>query len=267
MYEQDQTPVTTDTSFLDAAVELARSGLAVLPLRPNRKTPRFVRSFHDATTVESVIVAHWRQFPLDNIGVRPSPGVGVLDVDPRNEGDLALSHLENEHGPLPATWTAQTGSGGWHYWFLLDGIELRGKICNGLDLKHGGTGYVVAPPSIHPDGGSYWWLTPPFGIPAPAPAWLRKLAARPEPPPPAPGTYTASAVGGHGQFTASCLVARIAKASEGDRNRTLYGAARDAFKQGDLDAYEADLVAAATLAGLDSREIAATIRSAKRGPA
>jgi hypothetical protein len=53
----------------------------------------------------------------------------------------------------------------------------------------------------------------------------------------------------------------------GERNRILYGAAKDAAKQGDLDAFEADLVAAAALVGLDSREIDATIASARRSAA
>jgi len=189
----------------------------------------------------------------------------VVDVDPRNDGDLALSVLEGEYGPLPATWTAQTGSGGWHHWFAVGSVDLRGKLCAGIDLKHGGTGYVVAPPSRHPGGGVYEWTTPPEAFPAPAPEWLRSRAARPQLP--APGLRTPTAVTGNGPFTIGCLVGRIAKSSNGSRNRTLYGAARDARRQGDLDAYEADLVEAAARVGLDSREITATIRSARGGAA
>jgi hypothetical protein len=39
-------------------------------------------------------------------------------------------------------------------------------------------GYVVAPPSIHPSGSSYTWITPPKGEPAEAPEWLVTLARR-----------------------------------------------------------------------------------------
>ncbi|HUH68486.1 MAG TPA: bifunctional DNA primase/polymerase, partial [Mycobacterium sp.] len=48
----------------------------------------------------------------------PAPaGLIVVDVDPRAGGHDELAHLLNRHGPLPATWTTETGSGGWHLWF------------------------------------------------------------------------------------------------------------------------------------------------------
>jgi hypothetical protein len=235
----------------------------VFPLLPRQKRPRFAGSFHNANTDQAHIADHWDRYPTDNIGIRPPAGMVVVDVDPRDSGDLALSVLEGEYGPLPATWTAETGSGGWHYWFAVGTADLRGKLCAGIDLKHGGTGYVVAPPSLHPGGGVYRWTTPPEGFPTYAPEWLRERVERPPVPP--PGRHTPTAVTGNGPYTVGCLVGRIAKSTNGSRNRTLYGALRDAFKQGDLDAYEADLVAAAINVGLDSREIAATIRSARRG--
>ena len=199
--------------------------------------------------------------PHDNIGIRPPAGMVVVDVDPRDGGDLALAALEAEYGPLPATWTAETGSGGWHYWFTVGAADLRGKLCPGIDLKHGGTGYVVAPPSRHPDGGIYRWVTPPDGFPASAPEWLQHRMERPQAP--TPGRHIPTAGAGHGPYSIGCLVGRITKAAQGSRNRTLYGAARDAHRQGDLDAYEPDLVAAAARVGLESHEIAATLRSAR----
>lgn len=248
----------------NAALALASTGLPVFPLRPRDKRPRFGGGFHNATTNTAHVAAHWDAHPRDNIGVRPPAGMVVVDVDPRAGGDLALSALEGEHGPLPATWTAETGSGGWHYWFAVGAADLRGKLCDGIDLKHGGTGYVVAPPSIHPNGEPYRWTTPPEGFPTFAPAWLQRLIERP----PAPRLDQArsrrhQASAGNGPYTVGCLAGRIAKAPIGQRNRTLYGAARDAHRQGDLDTYEADLVAAAARVGLDDREIAATLRSVR----
>lgn len=250
----------------DAALELAASGLPVFPLRPRQKRPRFDGSFHNATTNLAHITTHWKLHPQDNIGVRPPAGIVVVDVDLRGDGDRNLDALEAEYGPLPQTWTARTGSGGWHYWFAVGGIGLRGKLCDGIDLKHGGTGYVVAPPSRHPGGGTYEWVTPPEGFPATAPEWLRRRMQRPAPAP-APGRHTPGVASGNGPYSVGCLVGRISKATVGCRNRTLYGAARDAFKQGDLDAYEGDLVAAAARVGLDGQEIAATLRSARGGAA
>jgi hypothetical protein len=251
-------------SFRNAALDLASTGLPVFPLRPRQKRPRFAGSFHNATTDPAHIAAHWDLYPNDNIGIRPPEGIVVVDVDPRDGGELHLSALEGEHGQLPETWTARTGSGGWHYWFAVAAVDLRGKLCAGVDLKHGGTGYVVAPPSLHPAGGVYEWTTPPVGFPTLAPEWLRHRMKRAPAPPPTSRTPTGD---GNGPYSSACLASRIAKASAGCRNRTLYGAARDAHRQGDLDTYEADLRAAATLVGLDRREIDATLRSARGGVA
>lgn len=271
MYQPDPTgsrraAPSGDESLPAAALALAVAGIEIFPLLPRSKRPRFDGSFHNATTNTATIAEHWKAFPRDNIGIRPGGGMGVVDVDPRHEGDLALSLLEQENGPLPATWTAKTGSGGWHHWFIFGDTNLRAKLCTGVDLKTGRTGYVVAPPSIHPDGGLYAWENYPEGWPAPAPEWLRKQAARPAAL--QPGVRTPRAGGsGNGPFSAQCLAARVGKAAMGERNRILYGAAKDAAKQGDLDAFEADLVAAAALVGLDSREIDATIASARRSAA
>jgi hypothetical protein len=70
---------------------------------------------------------------------------------------------------------------------------------------------------------------------------------------------------GHGEYTLQCLVARISAAREGNRNRTLFGALKDAARQSDLDAFEPDLIAAAVAVGLDIREIETTLRSVRGG--
>lgn len=67
------------------------------------------------------------------------------------------------------------------------------------------------------------------------------------------------------EFSRRALINRVAKAPEGERNRTLYGAAKDAARQGDLDTAMADKLSdAAVSAGLGHSEIEATIVSAAR---
>jgi hypothetical protein len=241
-----------------------RQGLPVFPLRPRSKEPRYTGSFHNASTDYVTIRDHWRKFPTDNIGIAPPAGVVVLDVDPRAGGDAALARLVAQHGQLPETWTARTGSDGRHYWFAHGQVRgIRGKLCAGIDLKCGSKGYVVAPPSIHPNGTIYEWLVRPYGQPTIAPVWLVERM-QPLPPPPLPrgsfGTGT-----GHGLYSLRCLVNRIAASREGNRNDTLYGALKDAFRQGDLDAFEADLVAAAVGVGLGTWEVESVVRSVRGG--
>ena len=56
---------------------------------------------------------------------------------------------------------------------------------------------------------------------------------------------------------------RINSATEGRRNITVYGAMRDAAADGNLDAYEYDLVAAALGIGLPDAEVAAIVSSVR----
>ncbi|TPG26177.1 DNA primase family protein [Mycolicibacterium hodleri] len=69
-------------------------------------------------------------------------------------------------------------------------------------------------------------------------------------------------------FSRGRLIARVAKAPNGKRNNTLFGAAKDAVKQSDWDTdMKAALTDAARKAGLPSHEIANTLASATKGVA
>jgi hypothetical protein len=252
-------PVT----LAQAAACYVHAGLPVLPLGWRTKVPACKRGFHDATLDADVVASYWHRHPGANIGIRPTRGVIVLDVDPRNGGDERLQRLMAEHGPLPPTWTAATGSGGQHLWFAVEVVRgpIRGHLCPGVDIKHGGTGYVVAPPSVHPSGGVYRWSIPPTGRPAPAPAWLRASLTHTAPQlRPLNGSTVSS---GRGPYTLQCLTARIEGAPVGRRHDTVRGAFLDAARQGDLDAYAPILAAAAAAAERTPVEIDAIIRYAR----
>jgi hypothetical protein len=244
-----------------AALALAASGLPVFGLVPRGKVPhRGSRGHLDATLDVTAIAEHWSRHPHDNIGVRPPADMFVVDVDPRHGGNTQLARLIAHNGPLPHTWTARTGSGGRHYWFTTDVDAIKPTLCSGVDIKTN-TGFAVAPPSIHRNGRSYEWLAPPNGRPAAAPGWLQ-LAVQPPPRRPTPAS---GARGGNSQYSVQCLIARISCAQMGARNRTVWGALKDAWRQGDLDAFEHDLIAAALAIGLPAGEVTAIARSARRG--
>lgn len=176
---------------LAAALDLARRGFAVFPLKAKGKVPllpeeRGGRGCLDATRDERVITGWWGPVPRANIGIatgNPS-GTFVLDVDPRHGGDEALADLERHHGALPETVMSFTG-GGRHLLFRhVAGIRnSSGKLGPGLDIRGDG-GYVVAPPSVHESGRLYSWSVDhhPDDMPiAEAPAWLIGLARTPAP--------------------------------------------------------------------------------------
>jgi hypothetical protein len=113
-------------------------------------------------------------------GVRA--GVWVLDVDTGTGGPDTLARLEAQHGALPDTWRARTGSGGEHVFFAAGDDRVRnsaGQVAPGLDIRGVG-GYVVLAPSPHRSGASYEWLRAPWdGSCAQAPRWLDTLAHQP----------------------------------------------------------------------------------------
>ena len=51
----------------------------------------------DASTSWRQAVRHWDVHPYDGIAIRPEPDEIVLDVDPRNGGDVELAKMEAEH--------------------------------------------------------------------------------------------------------------------------------------------------------------------------
>ena len=142
--------------------------------------------FKDATTDPNTITQWWRQHPDANIGIATGKvsGLAVLDVDINVEegkhGDKTLAALEAKHEPLPKTVKAKTGGGGVHHYFARPSADKVKSAANAfdqwLDCKADG-GYVIAPPSVHPDTGlPYTWVDDhkPFKDlhPAPPPDWL-----------------------------------------------------------------------------------------------
>jgi predicted P-loop ATPase len=169
-------PNTAGNPRLVAALGYAKRGWAVLPAQPRGKAPATKHGFKDATTEKATIVRAWTSNAAANVAIATGAmsGIVVLDVDPRNGGDGSLVELERLHGSLPETLTVATGGGGRHFYFAAPkGAVRSGVVADGLDFKADG-GYVVAPPSTHPDGGQYRWVNAPANMKlAPLPDWLR----------------------------------------------------------------------------------------------
>lgn len=163
-------------------------GLFVFPLMPGTKEPfPGSRGEHDATTDAKTIDAWARRWPNANIAIVPgNSGLFVVDVDVRAFGHESLATLP----VLPDTATVCTGGGGWHYYFKrpesLDGrscktLHVDGVRVSGLDVKGVCAGYLVAPPSVHPNGRPYMWEASSRvdEIPiADSPTWLVDLVRR-----------------------------------------------------------------------------------------
>jgi len=172
--------------FLDAALGYAGMDIAVFPCEPGRKKPACANGFHDATTDKATIRAWWTQNPRANVAMATgkASGLFVVDVDPCHGGDESLTDLEAKHGPLPETAEVLTGGGGRHIFIAHPGGHVpcsQGEVAPGIDIKGDG-GYVVLPPSIHPNGKAYTWeISSDIADvrPAACPEWLLALIRAP----------------------------------------------------------------------------------------
>jgi len=147
----------TDLSRLGrAALTYAQDfGWAVFPLVPKEKRPITANGLKNATTDVEQIVAWWTRHPTANIGIATGEvsGIVVVDVDgPAGEAALAA------FGDMPVTPVSTTGKGR-HLVFLRPEQGFRNtasKLGASLDTRGDG-GYIVAPPSVHPNGAIYRW--------------------------------------------------------------------------------------------------------------
>jgi len=258
-----------EASMLAAARQLASLGWSVIPAsgkRPAGSWKRFQSERADAGQIES----WWHTGPEPNIAVVTGKisDIIVLDID----GEAGFASLAERGLELPETVRARTGRGR-HYYFKHPGFVVPNSTAGfgGMELPQvdlrGDGGVVIAPPSVHPDGGRYTWEVAPWERePAEAPDWL--FESPDDDPAPAnalpdgqgavaPEPYLAAALAGE--------VDRVCSAPKGRRNDTLN---RAAFSLGQLvsaglceDAVVAALTDAAAAAGLEAREISASIRS------
>lgn len=260
-----------DTDVRAAALAYAAKGWPVFPCwesGEHAKAPRTPNGFKDATTDAKQVERWWDNFPDSLIGCAPPSGVIVLDVD----SPEALTDLEAINGgPLPATLTAHTGraGGGWHYYYLTDTEGLSqsgvhwpdGKKVQGVDVRLRDKGYLIVPPSPHPDTGTlYEWehWVPPVPLPEPLVDACGPVAPRTEQPDRVRRSDLPQSLEG--------LLHTVRNALEGERNDLLFWASccmaeRD---QNDLTTDWEGLTAAATTAGLPQREINKTINSARK---
>lgn len=253
----------------EAARVYAVAGVPVFPCLPGGKRPLTRRGFHDASADPEQIEAWWSRWPGANVGVPTGAvsGVEVVDVDVHEAGS-GYGPFERAHKQgLVDGWgvLVRTPSGGLHAYYPAD--DTREHSSWQVPAEHvdfrGTGGYIIAPPSLMAVGAErvagYELVVTATGTPAPVDAVRLRdfLDPRPASTPSPPGQVR--------DVSAERLAAWVAGRSEGERNRGLFWAACRLAENGTspADTYAA-LVPAAEHAGLTSREVSATIRSAYR---
>lgn len=148
----------------EAAVWYCEHGFGIIPIQPRGKRPLTANGLNDWFNDPEDARKLWTQRPDLNIAIvcgSASGNLVVLDFDEDDDKDVhgfdTLAEWEDESGELPSTATAITGRGGMHY--LYRASKPYHPSVNrdlGVDVRGEGS-YIVAPPSVHPNGRPYEW--------------------------------------------------------------------------------------------------------------
>lgn len=183
--------------MLGWALRYISLGWAVFPLGVGSKMPMISkeqggRGYLDATLNETQVRAWWANWPRANIGIATGHAFFVVDIDPRHGGDETWDMLRMQQpDALPDTLEQTTGGGGRQIFYATPAAFAVkcsvGEFGPGIDIRGEG-GYIVAPPSVHPETKrEYGWegLKELEEEPlAPAPVWvlkrLQEIGKKPE---------------------------------------------------------------------------------------
>lgn len=165
--------------MLETAIRYMDRGWAVFPV--NGKVPATLHGLNDASTDPRMAGIWYERHPDRGIALATgkASGVWVLDLD-GEQGKQAFRDLQEREGNIPKTVAVKTGNGVHVYFRMPGGIDVRNsasKVGPGIDVRGSG-GYVVMPPSPHPNGETYQYIAGrgPDECPvAYAPEWLLEL--------------------------------------------------------------------------------------------
>lgn len=150
--------------ILTHALAHAERGWRVHPVKRDKR-PILKEWQHRATCNAEQITQWWSEHKSAGVGIATGreSNIVVVDLDIKHDGIERFKDLQKRLGRVPPTVTVKTPTGGLHLYFKYPtdcDIGNRAALCGikGIDVRGEG-GYVVAPPSEHPDGGRYEWGT------------------------------------------------------------------------------------------------------------
>lgn len=153
--------------YRDTAITYLEQGWrGVLPLPQAAKWPPPTNTTgrgNDDPQFDDII--EWLTQPNANIALRMPANIIGLDVDAYGDkkGAYTLQMLELELGYLPPTWritSRDDGTSGIRLFKTPPGLKWPSIAGEGIEFIRREHRYAVAPPSIHPNGGTYKWINP-----------------------------------------------------------------------------------------------------------
>lgn len=259
--------------MIDHAIAYAQRGWPVFPIERRGKRPLTQTGCKAASRSVDQIIEWWTRWPHANVGIATGRGAGLLVVDLDGPEGLAnwLELVARHGGDNWRTLAYRTGSGGMHLLYQ-DHTALpssASKLADKIDTRGEG-GYIVAPPSRHPNGNRYQlFIDRPL---ADVPAWVRRAL---RPPVERPRIPASELVPGRRRVPVDRRdrlaeqERAVSEAAEGSRNDTLNRAAYvlglevAAGRLGEHEVVDR-LTGAALRAGLPRRETDRTIHSGLR---
>ena len=144
----------------DYAIEYVDSGWSILPVKPEDKRPYMTNWLqYNHTRASKEMAVNWfKQLSGAGIGVVTGriSNMVVLDVE-----SYCPTPIEELLKMYPTQMISRTGSGGYHLFYQypqnVTKISNRVGIFEGADLRADG-GFIVLPPTIHPNGNRYEWI-------------------------------------------------------------------------------------------------------------
>jgi hypothetical protein len=146
--------------MMQMALEYEAKGYSVIPLKPRDKIP-LIPSWTEFQTERAdrvQIGEWWRTWPNANIGIVTGQISGLFVID--TDSSEAATNLKPLLGDMTDVGIAATGKG-FHLYYAHGDHNYPNKaaIREHVDFRGDG-GYVVAPPSVHPNGKRYEWSKP-----------------------------------------------------------------------------------------------------------
>lgn len=146
---------------IQPALHYAKRGFSVIPVEAKGKKPLIPWERYQTERAEPKEIKKWfTDSPAANVGIITGKisGLVVIDIDTEAAKEK-LKALVGEYD-LDDVPRSRTGKG-WQLFFAHPEtpIQNRAGVLPGLDVRGDG-GYVVVPPSIHPNGKLYQWEVP-----------------------------------------------------------------------------------------------------------
>lgn len=148
-------------ALLSLINEYSGNGWSILPVKPDEKRP-YMQNWLQYTKEKAgkATLENWfTHLSGAGVGVVTGKISGVLVIDVEHDCPRPIEDVLKQY---PTNMVSRSGSGGYHLFYQYP--SNKGRVSNrvqfqpGMDLRADG-GFIVLPPTRHPSGGQYEWVT------------------------------------------------------------------------------------------------------------